>query len=162
LVQTYTIIIREHGGAGLIDHYDDSVHKMLCKVFPEYNWDRLQFSQAPQKYWHNMNNQKAHLETLAKRLNIKKLDDWNHVTSIQFYQAGGAGLLARYKGSVIRALQANYPETTWHRYRFTPQRGKATTSKQQLYLFKHLRNLFTGVTLHLNYKIPCKLDSPIL
>jgi hypothetical protein len=41
------------------------------------------------------------------------LDDWLNVSTIQFKQHGGHGLLNYYNNSIFAAVKANYPQHSW-------------------------------------------------
>ncbi len=78
-------------------------------------------------------------------LYIKKPDDWYLVSKLQVVKYGGGSLLHHYKGSLIRALQAIYPQHLWHPYQFDHPhhvpKGKYSFSKDQYLLFQTLRGV---------------------
>lgn len=55
--------------------------------------------------WKSMEDRRKFLDKVAIELNIKKASDWGRVTSKQFFEFGGAGLLFNYyNGSVFDCL----------------------------------------------------------
>jgi hypothetical protein len=47
----------------------------------------------PHGYWRHIENQREFFKELGTKLNIQKKEDWLRVTTKQFAQNGGAGLL---------------------------------------------------------------------
>ncbi len=86
--------------------------------------------------------------------------DWYFVTTQQISIHGGAGLLSRYKGSLIHALQAIYPHIDWKTYRFSRPhqipKNKSFFSKNQHYLFQVIKQLFPH-TVHFNYNFSANM-----
>jgi hypothetical protein len=74
---------------------------------------------VPDKFWDNKENHKKYLIWLAQELGIKSTEDWYKVTSKDFTERGGAGLLyLHYNGSAIQALEANFPEAKFEVWKF--------------------------------------------
>ncbi len=65
---------------------------------------------AAQHYWSDVFHQRAFLDELAKKLNIRSHDDWYSLTGRTLRKQGGAGLLAKYGGSLTNLFKTVYPE----------------------------------------------------
>jgi len=114
-----TKMVVDNGGSGLLRRYNDSISAMLGAVYPRTEWDSLKFTKAPQKYWSSLTNQRAFMDSLAKKLEFK--DDhnaWYKVTTQILYDNGAKPLLRRYDDSVLSLLVAVYPEFTWDPLKF--------------------------------------------
>lgn len=61
------------------------------------------------KRWNDKKSQRNFLNGLATKLNIVRPEDWGNVNFATVVKHGGGGLMSRYSGSVLRALQANFP-----------------------------------------------------
>jgi hypothetical protein len=58
----------------------------LQAVYPEYMAER---KSKPAGYWTDKQRQKEFFDRLAVKLNIKKLEDWNRVTTAQVFEEEG-------------------------------------------------------------------------
>ncbi len=56
-----------------------------------------------------MSNQRAFLDELAKKLNVRTIDGWYSVATTAVVEHGGSGLITKYK-SMKTLLQTVYPE----------------------------------------------------
>ncbi len=80
-------------------------------------------------------------------LYIKDLTDWYYVPISQLVKHGARSLINRYNGSLIRALQAIYPQQSWTSWRFgsrTPHNissSKSKASKVQYLLFRYVQQV---------------------
>ncbi len=108
-------------------------------------------------FWKDITIQRAFFDNLAKKLrifvvkhviifvDIKTPDEWKNVSIQQVYQHGGAGLLRTcYKGSLIQALRAVYPDQQWKAWHFSGldfQRNHSKYSKHQHLLFKYVQQV---------------------
>ncbi len=68
------------------------------------------FSQVPRGHWDDISNQRAFMDELAKKLNIHDKEDWYKVSVKMVKQCGGAGVLSKYKDSVIELITSVYKE----------------------------------------------------
>ncbi len=118
--------IHDHGGQRMLSKYDHSIKKLLSVVYSEYlsfyaaivllfhwyKWDSTKFNCAhrlPLGYWNVIDNQRAFLDDIAKKLNITQHEDWYRISRRVLQQHGGASLLSKYK-NVHRLLCIVYPE----------------------------------------------------
>ncbi len=60
--------------------------------------------------WHMLSEQRAVLDDLAKKLNIKDKSEWYGVHPSRFQRHGAITLLRRYNGSLFQLLSTVYPE----------------------------------------------------
>lgn len=130
--------------------YNYSISKLLSTVYPEYTWDPLRFSQAPRNYWASLENQRAFLEDLAKKIGLKENDmsGWYKVTNKVVFDNGGHGLLDQYDGNLPRLLQAVYPDYSFDSWKFSRRIGKVTKDP------KALNDFLTQVESRLGIKNP--------
>ena len=70
------------GGQSLLsNYYNNSFHKLLAKLFPEYDWLPWKFNNCTRNFWSDMNNQKKFMEWAGKELGIKEMSDWYKVST---------------------------------------------------------------------------------
>lgn len=114
-----------YGGGYLLKFYDMSMKKLLRGVYPEINWKNEWFIYAPKftkKYWNSLENQRNFLDKIRTQFSITALTDWRRVSLTLIQKKGGKvlvfaipcnlkGLLHKYNGSIISALEAVYSES---------------------------------------------------
>jgi len=74
-------------------------------------------------YWQDASNQRRFLEELAEAHGVREPADWRKVKAKQVQAAGGRGLL-RLHGSLMAALQSNFPELDLQEEECRPQRPR--------------------------------------
>lgn len=109
--------LRECGGNRILCHYG-SIYNALVSAFPEVKWDATCFEKVPAKYWDSSANRKNFFESVRRELKLE-MSDWGKLTTQQFKELGGAGLLDRYGGSLFRALVDNYEDYDWSKTDFS-------------------------------------------
>lgn len=78
----------------LVKHvYSSELFYFFTQIQDE-QWEKAWFVNVPMKrlpigYWNDSRNQRAFLESLAKKLNIKRAEDWKNVSTRQIYASGG-------------------------------------------------------------------------
>jgi hypothetical protein len=72
----------------------------------------------PNGYWKDQKHHRLYLDWLAQQLGVKHLDEWYTVDWRLRNKPGFGGLLARYGGSFLKALETNYPEHTFLPWKF--------------------------------------------
>lgn len=115
-------ILKMEGGEKLLKMHDKSMFKLLSGSFPgigitnrltvlEIVWKPEWFSNRTLTgYWPSTTNQRQFLESVAKKLGVKKPRDWGKITHLQFRKfKGGGTLLNMYGGSLRKALETIYP-----------------------------------------------------
>ncbi len=67
-------------------------------------------------YWDNINNQRAFLDKLAKKLNITDQRGWYNIKLSQIMEYNGGGLvIGKYDGSLVKLITTVFPEYLNHR-----------------------------------------------
>jgi hypothetical protein len=62
------------------------------------------FKVVPFHYWKDTTHQRLFLESIAKSLGVKTLDDWANVTVQQVRDRGGSGVLSKHGFSLKRGM----------------------------------------------------------
>ena len=131
-------LLIENGGAGLLALYGNSVQKMLTAVFPDFAWDPRKFAKAPQRYWHDVKNQRTFLDELGKRIGASSTDlsPWYKVQNKFLIENGGSRLLSRFGNSMFGMLSAVYPEFAWDPLKFAkaPQKYWKSLANQRKFM----------------------------
>jgi len=107
--------VYQRGGSSLLNNYfGGSIVKALATVYPEAHWEVWRFEQVPKGYWDELKNQRIFFDSIAKKLNVVKSEEWYKVSREYVRHNGGASLLVNYyNGSLIKALSTVYPEREW-------------------------------------------------
>jgi hypothetical protein len=63
-------VIVQYGGARLLARHGGSTLALVQSAFPDHEWLPWLFKKVPQRYWHNMNNQREYVAWLAAKLKI--------------------------------------------------------------------------------------------
>eukprot|EP01118_Nematostelium_gracile_P009093 TRINITY_DN3048_c0_g1_i1.p2 TRINITY_DN3048_c0_g1~~TRINITY_DN3048_c0_g1_i1.p2 ORF type:complete len:336 (+),score=65.90 TRINITY_DN3048_c0_g1_i1:28-1035(+) len=114
--------IHENGGGGLLRiKYHNSPSKMITSLFPEHNWNLLQFHHVPKGTCDDVQIQKEIINNITKQLKITKMEDWYGITAKQIRENGGAPLLMKYQGSPKKMITAMFPEHVWQFPKFLGQ-----------------------------------------
>lgn len=103
--------IAKHGGSGLLEKYHCSSVRALAHIFPDHNWHHWKFARVPQGFWVKEASQRAFLRWLAKKANIKDLNDWYRVSTTDLRRL--APSLITYSGGLGRMLPKAYPHHKW-------------------------------------------------
>jgi hypothetical protein len=80
----------------------------LIAAYPDHDWYR------PGK-WKDIKDQRKFLDNLGVSLGIKNPDDWYNVPVAKAIASGGTFIKSVYNTSLVRALNAAYPEHSWKR-----------------------------------------------
>eukprot|EP01114_Cavostelium_apophysatum_P004727 TRINITY_DN1506_c0_g3_i1.p1 TRINITY_DN1506_c0_g3~~TRINITY_DN1506_c0_g3_i1.p1 ORF type:complete len:599 (-),score=143.45 TRINITY_DN1506_c0_g3_i1:226-2022(-) len=108
----------EHGGAGILNHFNNSRVSMLTTLIPNHEWDLDRFNKKEDGLWKDKTFQAMIVDRIRKRLKINAPNDWHDITAKEFSKAGGAALLQLYNQSLYEVLKEIYPSATWDRERF--------------------------------------------
>jgi hypothetical protein len=65
--------------------------------FPRRTWHEWKFARVPAGFWEDLDNCKRYVRWLAKRLKIRRLQDWQRVRRRDVLENYGGGLLAMYR-----------------------------------------------------------------
>jgi len=122
-------LLVDHGASGLLTRYGGSLSALLAKLYPDYKWDPMRFSQVPRNYWRSIENQRAYLDSILPKLGMKKggdLEGWYKVTTGEIEELGGGALLKLYQGSLPALLAKVYPDYEWNLWRYVVQSSQST------------------------------------
>jgi len=116
-----TQVIMEHGGRVLLSKYNYSISALLAAVYPDYQWDVLQFSNAPHTYWASADNQRKFMNEMAVKLgfNPEDMESWYRVTNQTLLDNGASALLKKHEGSLFSLFSAVFPEHKWDPLKFS-------------------------------------------
>jgi hypothetical protein len=88
----------------------------LKTVYPEHQhvWQKFK----PHNTWTSIEHQRRFFNQLMDKWNITKPEDWFMITGAMVLKEGG-NFISKYNNSVIKTLQAIYPEHqhVWHNYK---------------------------------------------
>lgn len=105
-----TAMVKQLGGAGLLDRYGGSVARLLEACYPEVEWKpwhlRKRFGKA---HWTLPENRRAFLHQLAAEFSIERPEDWKRVSSEDIRARGGAPLLSRKGPTLCSHLSEAFP-----------------------------------------------------
>lgn len=113
-------IIENGGRTLLLKRYNGSLTALLMSVYPNLNWTPWKFRRTKKDYWASVENQRAFLEDLSRRLGFPSgsPEPWYNMTIRTLQDRGGGGLVERYNGSLQNLLLTVYPEYNWDISRF--------------------------------------------
>eukprot|EP01118_Nematostelium_gracile_P011135 TRINITY_DN3913_c0_g1_i1.p1 TRINITY_DN3913_c0_g1~~TRINITY_DN3913_c0_g1_i1.p1 ORF type:complete len:156 (-),score=14.67 TRINITY_DN3913_c0_g1_i1:15-482(-) len=111
--------IRQKGGGGLLYRYNNAVSRMITSIFPEHQWNTINFRRTPNNTWDDLQVQKNFMINLAKKLNINTMEDWYRVTYKQIHFGGGGTLLYKYQHSPSKLIASVFHEHLWDVSKFT-------------------------------------------
>jgi len=103
--------IQQLGGVELLKLYG-TLPKAIQSCFPEHNWNNSRFKSST-FYLSVAEHRREFVDKLAKKLGVKKPEDWYKVSAAQVWQHGGAGLLRYFGGSFEKALISLMPDRQW-------------------------------------------------
>jgi len=107
--------ILEAGGSSIMNHFSNSIIKLIAKVYPTVHLDARQFTRAPTGTWEGIVNRRNFFDQMAADLQFCPdiSGNWYKTSSRAILsQKGGASVLASYRGSYIKAIIDLYPELT--------------------------------------------------
>jgi hypothetical protein len=104
-------------GEGLLSIYNSSPIQLLQNLQPKYNWKFWLFKNKPYRCWESKENILQYLDWLKEKLNYTSMEDWYKVSTKDFEDNYGEGLLARYNECRIKCLQDVY-EYNWLPWKF--------------------------------------------
>ena len=64
--------------------YDNSRHKLLSTIYPNYEWLPWQFEKATH-FFESSENQKKWIDWAKTQLNVRDMNDWYQITSQVYY-----------------------------------------------------------------------------
>jgi len=142
--------VQTHGGSGLLANYNNSLKKVLLAVYPEHDWQMHRFFRVSRGYWKEKDNAVEVLEYAAKKLGLKKLEDW-YAVPLKAASALGLRTLIEQNGGLMQTLTKYYPDFPWDREK--PQRPQNSRKVQQI-LYRYVEELFPKRELFSDYIHP--------
>ena len=122
------------GGGPLLNQYNNSMHALLSAIFPDFTWNPLNFTKAPQNYWGSIENQRNLVLEIGQKLGIAQngsanFEEWYNVSNLTFIEQGGGSLLSHYQGSLPDILSNVFPEYDWKIWKFP---GRSLSDERSL------------------------------
>src|SRR3990167_6712006 len=117
--------IKDKGGAAILSKYANKKN-FLAAIYPEINWDEVSEGADPRNrakirkdygFWKVKENQIEFMNNLAKKLNIKKPEEWYDVKVTDIKKHGGRGLFRMYS-TYYELLTSLYPSIQWRVEKF--------------------------------------------
>eukprot|EP01118_Nematostelium_gracile_P002202 TRINITY_DN12432_c0_g1_i1.p1 TRINITY_DN12432_c0_g1~~TRINITY_DN12432_c0_g1_i1.p1 ORF type:complete len:374 (-),score=47.94 TRINITY_DN12432_c0_g1_i1:428-1549(-) len=135
--------IDQHGGAGLLERFDNSSSLMITTMFPKHEWDLENFVYKPTGKWDDVQFQRSFLDYLGKQLEIKEMDQWYKVNKTQICEKGGRGLLRRCNWSPSKMITSVLTEHEWNLHKFSsrPRRMLHDIKSQRDFLDQKAKEL---------------------
>ena len=65
----------------LASKYSQSMRKLLCALYPNYEWLPWRFPKVSSHYMEDIENQKKIVDWAGKELKIEQLSDWYKITN---------------------------------------------------------------------------------
>lgn len=106
---------RQNCGRGL-HNSNQSLLKAFCRAFPEYEWQPWLFQTLCNNSWSDSTLHRPFFDWLAERIGIEHYEQWYDAKHI--IEENHRGLLNHYKGSLLTALEAIFPEFEWFAWLF--------------------------------------------
>lgn len=104
-------------GSGILSIYNSSPIQLLQNLLPTYEWKFWLFKNKPNRCWESKENILQYLDWLKEKLNYTSMEDWYKVSTKDFENNYGEGLLSRYNECYIKVLQYAY-EYNWLPWKF--------------------------------------------
>jgi hypothetical protein len=82
--------VQAHDGATLLVEYKGSLSLLLMSVYSKHEWEEWKFTRAPQRFWHDVANQRRYLDALMLEWGYNNLSDWYQISRIQMKTAPGS------------------------------------------------------------------------
>lgn len=96
----------------------------------------MQYQHLPPRFWEDTNNHKRYMKWIASELGIETLDDWYQVSTKDFQQRRGGGLLRAYNFSHIQAITTLIRRKAWYiwKFKYVPRKFWLQRSNRVAYL----------------------------
>jgi hypothetical protein len=112
----YKVIAKKvtNGRSSFIDNYYNGLVEALQKLYPEHNWDPLQFAVLPHNFWRENTNKNQYyflFKQWIQQYNIKNMRDWYKLPKeqVKLFQRVVRGT----HGTLSAMLSDWFPETRW-------------------------------------------------
>jgi hypothetical protein len=122
-------------GYMLIEYYNNSYSNVIKSFFPNYKWVEWKFTQPPNNFWKDINNQKCYMDWLYEELEFTKVEDWYKVTKEILYANCGDGLLCHYyNSSPTKMIKTILSEYKWTYTKFIGRQNSYKSTKWLKYI----------------------------
>ena len=105
-------------GHGFLEYYEHSYVRALQVHFPKYDWKPWLFQQAPNGYWHKIENCVKFVHWFEGERGFVSPDGWYDMTQDDVYELYGSGLMDHFECSVQRLVHTVYPDRDWKPWLF--------------------------------------------
>eukprot|EP01114_Cavostelium_apophysatum_P022095 TRINITY_DN7884_c0_g1_i1.p1 TRINITY_DN7884_c0_g1~~TRINITY_DN7884_c0_g1_i1.p1 ORF type:complete len:873 (-),score=176.06 TRINITY_DN7884_c0_g1_i1:3235-5853(-) len=107
-----SFVLSKPEGKEILQRFDGSHVNALFYAFPELKSSLVpwKFAKLPAGYWQDESNQRGFFLWLAEKLGYRNPVELYQANISDVFTHGGGPLLAHYNSSLIRALQALFPE----------------------------------------------------
>jgi hypothetical protein len=111
--------LKQNFGGELLKYFDSSPARVVMNYLPNRKWVPWLFTMVPQGYWHKRKNRIRYIQWLGKRLGYRKPEDWYRISTNEFIENSGQGLLiGTYEGSAVKAVMDLVRGVRWKEWRF--------------------------------------------
>ncbi len=135
-------------GGGFLEYYEHSYAKALQHHFLKHDWKPWLFQQAPNRYWHDLNNCKKYVRWFEEQSGFKSIKDWYRIQQDDVYALNGHGLMDHFACSVIQLVSTVYPNHDWKPWLFSQVPKNFWSEK------KNRISYMKWLGKHLGYKKP--------
>jgi hypothetical protein len=115
---TYKDIAGNSGGGLGILYWQSSPIRAVKECFPEYDWCEWLFAHVPKEFWNSSRNRRRYMTWLGEQLGFRRWEDWHRITTADFQQHHGAGLLFTTCSSASDMVMKSFPEHDWKPWMF--------------------------------------------
>lgn len=84
-----TTTLRLAGASNLVELYNWSPSQLVMGLYPDHPWELSKFKQVPRDYWSSLENQRAFVENLCKKLGYTTFNDYYQLDKKHFKANGG-------------------------------------------------------------------------
>jgi len=104
--------------------FDSSPTAIVSALYPDHTWLIWKFTASPQRFWLKHENRLAFLEWFRKEKGYESLDGFYNCIHKDIQEAGGGGLLLKYRTSLSYLLSQVYPNHSWLPWMFIKSTNK--------------------------------------
>lgn len=77
------------------------------------NWKEERQESYSKQFWDSQSNRIKFFDEISVRYGLSGPDDWRKLSSSLIKRNGGSGVLKKYEGSILRALQDTFTNINW-------------------------------------------------
>jgi hypothetical protein len=108
-------IMNDHGGARLLDIYNNSPSKLLQSIYPNHEWHIWKFEALPKEYQVKKEEFTPFMDWMSSKLKIKHPDEWYQISSTQLKQFAPLSFCKTFSqpDDLFKVLSQAYPNYSW-------------------------------------------------